>query len=265
MRLQASTAFFCCVSVKRLKKIPPLLALAVLTYFSKMQISVIVPTFNEELSIKKTLDTLLNLENIREIVVIDGGSTDRTVEIIENHSPAEKLKLVKTSQANRGLQLHEGTRHATGNIFWFIHADTLPDENCPRKILEILRDERTAGGNFEIIFDGGGRWARLLTWLYPKLRRLKLVYGDSAVFIRKSVYREIGGFRDLPLFEDVDLYKRMRRKGKFAHLDLPVTTSSRRFKNRSFVWTFAKWSLFQGLYWVGFPPRVLARGYRAIR
>lgn len=230
-----------------------------------MRISVIVPTFNEELLIKKTLATLLNLENVYEIVIVDGGSTDKTLEILENHSPSEKLKIVKTRQANRGLQMHEGAKKAAGDVFWFVHADTLPDKNCAAAILEVVRDEKIAGGNFEVIFDGGGRWARVLTWLYPKLRKLNLIYGDSAIFVRKSVYEAIDGFRDLPLFEDVDLFKRIKRKGIFAHLDQTVNTSSRRFANRSFILTFTKWSLFQGLYWVGFPPRVLAGFYKAIR
>ena len=230
-----------------------------------MRISVIIPTFNEEISIKKTLGVISGFENIAEIIVVDGGSTDETVGIIESYKDTEKLRLVVMSRANRGAQMHEGASSATGDVFWFVHADTLPAKGCARQILEALRYENVSGGNFEIVFDGGGRWARILTWLYPKLRNLNLVYGDSAIFVRKSVYQEIGGFRNLPLFEDVDLYKRLYGKGKFAHLDSPVETSSRRFANRSFVWTFTKWSVFQGLYWIGFPPRVLAKFYKPIR
>jgi hypothetical protein len=128
-----------------------------------------------------------------------------------------------------------------------------------------MRYDEIVGGNFEIVFDGKTRWARFLTWLYPQLRSIGLVYGDSAMFVRREIYKKIGGFRDLPLFEDVDLYKKLNRKGRFIHINLPVTTSSRRFENRSFVWTFTRWSAFQGLYWLGVPPRLLSKGYKAIR
>jgi len=92
-----------------------------------------------------------------------------------------------------------------------------------------------------------------------------LVYGDSAMFVRGETYEKIKGFKSLPLFEDVDLYKRLLKKGRFVHVNLTITTSSRRFQNRSFLWTFLRWSCFQGLYWLGLPPRLLAKGYKQIR
>lgn len=227
-----------------------------------MKMSVIIPTFNEETSIAATLAALLNLENICEIIVADGGSSDRTVEIIEKF---QNVKLVKCNEANRGKQMHTGAKNASGNVFWFIHADTIPATNAPSEIEKSLANKKTIGGNFEIIFDGGGRWARILSRLYPHLRKIGLIYGDSAIFVRREIYEKSGGFRDLPLFEDVEFYKRLKKQGRFVHLKTTVKTSSRRFEKKSFTWTFAKWSIFQGLYWFGFPPRILAKGYKVIR
>ncbi len=230
-----------------------------------MEISVIIPTFNEELTIGKTLDVLAPLVNVDEIIIVDGGSTDKTIEIAEKYKQVKKLKIIKFAEANRGKQLHEGTKHASSDIFWFLHADTRPVQGCARQIKAFMRYEEVVGGNFEVVFDGKSRWARFLTKLYPQLRSIGLIYGDSAIFARRETYEKIRGYKPLPLFEDVNFYKRLQKKGRFQHINLPVTTSSRRFENRSFVWTFAKWSVFQGLYWIGFPPRVLAKSYKHLR
>lgn len=230
-----------------------------------MNISVIIPTLNEEFSIAKTLDALSRLVNIAEIIIVDGGSSDKTIEIVEDYKSSKELKIIKTLDANRGKQLNEGTKHAAGDVFWFVHADTRPVQGCGKQIKELMRYEQIVGGNFKILFDGKGKWSHFLTWLYPQLRSIGLLYGDSAFFVRRETYEKVGGFRDLPLFEDVDLHKRLLKKGQFVYVDLPVITSSRRFENRSFLWTFLRWSVFQGLYWFGVPPRLLAKRYAPIR
>jgi rSAM/selenodomain-associated transferase 2 len=230
-----------------------------------MQISAIIPTFNEESTIQKTLDAISRLVNVDEVIIVDGGSADKTIEIIENYDLEKPLKLIKFGEANRGKQLHEGTLHAAHEIFWFLHADTRPVQGCAGEIKKYMNYHEVVGGNFQVIFDGGSRWAHFLTRLYPQLKSIGLIYGDSAIFARRAAYEKIGGFKPLPIFEDVDLYKRLRRRGDFMYLNKSVTTSSRRFQDNSFIWTFTKWSAFQTLYWVGFPARVLAKGYKAIR
>ena len=230
-----------------------------------MDISVIIPSLNEEASMKKTLDALSRMVNVNEIIVVDGGSKDQTVEIVERYERIKKLRLVKLENANRGTQLNEGARHAEGDIFWFIHADTRAIQGSGKQIKKFMNYSEVAGGNFEIIFSGEKLRAKFLTWLYPHLRSIGLAYGDSAFFVRKESFNKIGGFRDYPLFEDVDLYKRLRKVGRFVHIKMPVTASSRRFEDRLFIWIFIKWALRQGLYWIGVPPGFLGKYYREIR
>ena len=225
-----------------------------------MKISVIIPTLNEELSLPATLAAVFRMKEQPEIIVIDGGSSDKTVEIAGKSG----AKIVQT-EAGRGRQLDAGAKAASGDVFWFLHADTLPPENACEQILRALKDEQTIGGNFEIRFDGESLAARFLTWLYPKLRALDLCYGDSAFFARRAAYERSGGFADLPLFEDVEFYRRLKKHGRFVHLKSVVTSSSRRFEKRSFALTFARWSLFQGLYWIGVSPHFLAKRYAHIR
>ena len=230
-----------------------------------MKLSVIIPTLNEELTIEKTLEAISRLINVEEIIIVDGGSSDKTIEKIENFEKIKETKLINFGEANRGKQMHEGTKFAEGDIFWFVHADTRPTQGSGEQIKRHMRYSEVIGGNFEIIFSGESRWAKFLTWLYPQLLSLELVYGDSAFFVRREIYEKMGGFKSFPLFEDLDFYKRLKKHGRFVHVNLPVVTSSRRFENKSFLWTFIKWSIRQGLYWIGVSPKLLGKTYKQIR
>ena len=142
----------------------------------------------------------------------------------------------------------------------------MPSPDAAERIFEALEhDAEAVGGNFSIRFDGHRRAARFLTWLYPQLRRLGLCYGDSAIFVRASTYKQVGGFQPFPIFEDLDLVRRLRKRGRLVHLRATVLTSSRRFEGRSFTLTFTRWAILQALYWAGVHPRILSRLYAPIR
>jgi hypothetical protein len=122
-----------------------------------------------------------------------------------------------------------------------------------------------AGGHFAVRFSGPSRSARTMTRLYPWLRALGLCYGDSGIFVRREIYEAVGGFRPMPLFEDIDLVRRLRRRGRFRRLQCRLTTSARRFEHRNLACVFAQWTGLQILYWLGVSPSWLARHYALVR
>lgn len=220
-------------------------------------LSVVIPALNEARDIGATLDALQAMSGSVEVIVVDGGSRDGTVEILR-----ERGVRVIESERGRGRQLHTGACAARGEVLWFLHADTHAPADAAEHIRAALSDARTVGGNFQIRFDGERRAARFLTWLYPQLGRLGLCYGDSGIFVRREAYESSGGFQPFPIFEDLDLLRRLRRAGRMARVPATVVTSSRRFEGRSFALTFARWSVLQTLYWLGVHPRRLGRMYK---
>ena len=223
----------------------------------KPQISIIVPTLDEADSIHATLAALqfFDGETI-EIILVDGGSSDATVSIAENY----RVKILH-SERGRGRQLQIGANAAGGEILWFVHADTIAPQGAIFEIKNALRNPRIVGGNFSIRFDGERFAAKFLSWLYPKLNLLNLIYGDSAIFVRRDVYKRIGGFKAFPIFEDLDFVERLKSEGDIATLSAVVVTSSRRFENKSFLLIFLRWTILQILYWCGASPDALVKIY----
>jgi rSAM/selenodomain-associated transferase 2 len=226
----------------------------------RVALSIIIPTLNEARSIAATLDAVARVRGRVEVIVVDGGSSDGTLERMR-----ERGARVIASERGRGAQMHAGARMAKGEAIWFLHADTIPPVDAAERIIEALRDEGVVGGNFCVRFDGTRRAARFLTWLYPQLRRLGLCYGDSGIFVRRDAYQRVGGFKPFPIFEDLDLVRELKRVGRVVRLPAQVITSSRRFEGRSFALTFTRWSALQVLYWLGVHPRRLNRLYAPIR
>jgi rSAM/selenodomain-associated transferase 2 len=224
-------------------------------------VSVIIPTLNEEESIRATLEAFAYVKGEFEVIVADGGSEDRTIEIAQQFGAR-----VIASDRGRGTQMHNGAQAARGQTLLFLHGDTSAPSDLVIRINEaLLSDETALGGNFDILFDGTSRAATLMTWLYPKLGKLGLCYGDSGIFVRASVYKEIGGFNSFPLFEDLDFIKRLKKRGRMIHLPVALVTSSRRFEGRRFPFTFARWSILQAFYWIGVSPRTLSKLYAPLR
>jgi rSAM/selenodomain-associated transferase 2 len=222
-----------------------------------MRIVVIIPALNEQSALPDTLAALSGFP----VIVVDGGSQDGTPEIA--HSAGVR---VLSAPPGRGTQMHLGALAAAdADVFWFLHADTRPLDDAAGAIRAALGQPGVIGGNFELTFAGPSAGSRLLNWLYPKLRILGLAYGDSGYFVRRDVYLRCGGFRPYPLFEDLDLLRRLRAEGRFFTVRARLVTSARRWSNRPFALALIQWIGLQILYWLGVSPRRLGRWYAAIR
>lgn len=221
--------------------------------------SIVIPTLNEAACIQATIAALMAIHGNKEIIVADGGSEDDTVA----RATACGARVVRCDRG-RGSQMRAAAEVCRGDVLWFVHADTLPPPDALAAIHSALADARNVGGNFSLKFAGGSRAARNLTWIYPRLRFLGLSYGDASIFVRRPVYEQIGGCRPYPLFEDLDLIQRLKRRGRFTRLDCTIVTSARRFEKR-YLRSWAVWIALQLLYWMGVPPVALARLYRHVR
>lgn len=224
-----------------------------------MRLSIIIPTLNEATTMRDLAASLQPWHGQVEIIVADGGSTDGTAEIAR----ACSLRVIHAARG-RGQQMNAGARAASGEVLLFLHADTRLPAEALEMIESTLQDPCVCGGNFSLLFAGGTREARVLTKIYPVLRLGGMCYGDSALFVRRSVFERLGGYRDFPIFEDVDLFRRMKKQGRFVSLPACAVTSARRFEGR-FMRTFALWSVLQVLYWLGVSPHKLERMYKPAR
>ena len=226
----------------------------------RLRLSVVVPTLDEAASLARTLEAIALMPCRAEVIVVDGGSRDGTAA----RAKALGAKVISAPRG-RGSQLHAGASIASGDVLWFVHADTVVPLEASQRITAALSKADVVGGNFEIRFEGEFLAARFLTRLYRYLGWIGLRYGDSAYFVRRDAYQRAGGFRAFPIFEDLDLLRRLRRQGSFVRVGATVTTSSRRFEGRWFVLTFAHWTFLQSLYWLGVSPVLLGRLYQHIR
>ncbi len=218
-------------------------------------LSVIIPTWCEAEGIAAAVSYGRAIGD--EVIVADAGSPDGTAEIAAAHG----ARVVHCPHKGRGAQLCAGASAAVGDIFLFLHADAALPSGARALILERLADPDVLGGNFLLEFAGPSRFAPLFSYANDLRRRaLGIYYGDSAIFVRRSVYHELGGFRPYPIFEDHDFVQRLERRGRTAYIrEARVRVSSRRYEGAP-LRTLAGWALLHSLYSFGgiAPERLVA-------
>ena len=188
------------------------------------EISVIIPALNEEKYLSDTIESLLGQQGLKEIIVVDGGSQDKTVAIAKEFS---QVKLI-LSERGRAFQMNAGAEMAEGKVLFFIHADTLLPHGALKEILTALSDPTVKAGSFFLRFQED----HILLNIIASLTRINIplsTFGDQGLWVRKEDFVRVGGYPTIPILEDVEIQYPLRELGHFRKLDLALITSGRRF------------------------------------
>ena len=235
-----------------------------------MPISVIIPTLNEERAITPTLAHTATL-GFDELIVVDGGSTDTTPARLESYRLSTQSSALSpvywvTTSPGRARQMNEGAKAGRGEVFLFLHADTQLPQDAKAVIDRVLADQQMVGGRFDVQFDRPSMWGTMISKTMNWRSRLSgLATGDQALFVRRSVFEQMGGFTDMPLMEDIEFSRRLKRKGRTAALAATVTTSFRRWEQQGPLRTILLMWTLRFLYGIGVSPSYLAHWYKAVR
>lgn len=234
-----------------------------------MTFTVIIPTLNEVGVIETTLRLTAQL-GFHDIVVVDGGSTDGTRALVEsaaaNSTRVSGTIRLLSSSAGRARQLNAGAAACTTDVFVFLHADSALPPQARALMEQALTNPAVVGGRFDVRFDRPSIWGRLISsFMNMRSRMSRISTGDQAMFVRRPIFEQLGGFSDIPIMEDIDFSTRLKRAGETAAIRERVTTSFRRWERQGPLRTILLMWLLRFLYWIGVSPHRLARWYAAIR
>ena len=228
---------------------------------SNYQLSIIIPVFHEMHTINQTISHLyaLNFTGQFEVIVVDGNLTGNTIHAI---TFGEVKKAIASK--GRGLQMNAGAAVARGRILLFLHADTRLGSEALKMILLAMESKDVVGGAFELGIESSKRAFRII----EKAARIRskitqIPYGDQAIFLERNFFNQIGGFKEIPIMEDVELMGRIKKSGrKIAIIPYQVQTSPRRWETEGLIFcTLRNWTLIS-LYCMGVSPYRLAKFYR---
>ncbi|MGJ3251700.1 MAG: TIGR04283 family arsenosugar biosynthesis glycosyltransferase [Elainellaceae cyanobacterium] len=223
-------------------------------------VSVIMPVLNEEHTIGHSVAGALAEPNI-EVIVVDGGSRDRTIEVAQAAGA-----IVISALAGRASQMNAGAQAAQGDMLLFLHADTRLPDGFATEIRQTLAKTRVIAGAFQLRIDGTAPGLNLIEWGVKWRSRLcQLPYGDQAIFLESSTFQRVGGFPDLPIMEDFELIRRLRPLGTIAIAPSAVITSGRRWDKLGVLKTTVINQLIIVAYLLGMPIDRIARWYRCDR
>jgi rSAM/selenodomain-associated transferase 2 len=226
--------------------------------------SLIIPVLHEASIIRDAVTRIRMLDGgeTAEIIVVDGDPEGETLRAIPDGTVRKLL-----SESGRGSQLNRGAQESSGEVLVFLHADTTLPPDALNRIGEALRDETLAGGAFDLEIDSRRLIFRLIERVASRRSRItRIPYGDQAIFLRCACFRALGGFRELPIMEDVDLMRRLRRSGgRIVILPERVVTSARRWEQEGALYTTLRNWVLVTLFSLGIDAKRLTRWYRPYR
>ncbi len=214
---------------------------------SKKEISIIIPTLNEEMTIRQCLGPLVNIPDI-EVIVADGGSTDKTLEIVGQYRDVK----VVSSEMGRSIQMNKGATYAKGKNFLFLHADCVLQGEVILNIQHVFRNNLFVGGAFKIkLLSDKLPYRFIEKGINFRAKVFKLPYGDQGLFVKRSIFETLGGFREMPICEDLDFVCRLKKYGKIIILNEEILSSIRRWRNNGILKTTLRNQLLLASYVLG--------------
>jgi len=204
------------------------------------KISVIIPTINEAHNLPLLLSDLSNIQKEGEILIVDSGSEDKTIDVANIYG----AKVYKSKERNRGLQLDIGAKNSKGDWLIFIHADTRLTHDWFTKIKSVLKRDKNYIYFFKFKINDKKIIYRVLEMIVNfRSQYFKQPYGDQGLIIHRSIYLKNNGFRKIPLMEDVDFIRRLNNKKYLKQLNLPISTSARKWERTNiFLQALKNWN-----------------------
>jgi rSAM/selenodomain-associated transferase 2 len=221
-------------------------------------LSIVIPALDEAPNLAQLLPELSLRCPGAEVIVVDGGSRDQTADTVAGRPGVRLL----ASERGRARQMNAGARAARGDVLLFLHADTRLPAGATGAIETVLAEPGAPGGRFDVRFDRDRRVFRMIAWfMNARSRATGICTGDQAIFVRRADFEAVGGYPDIALMEDIELSRRLKRRGGLRPLRLRVTTSARKWEREGPLRTIGLMWALRLLHFAGVAPARLHRWY----
>lgn len=226
-----------------------------------MMLTIITPVLNEKENVKPFLANLDTLEGDFDLIIVDGGSSDGTVEEIERCMAGSNRRLeVLSSDKGRALQMNCGAKEAQGDILLFLHVDCMLHKDSIRCVEKAVYEQNMIGGGFRQAFSEPDLFLRFISATGNlRVKMTKIFYGDYGIFIRKDIFENMGGYDNVPFLEEVGLCRKAKKYGRLVWIDRPILTSSRRYQSQGRIRLTVVFMLANFLNRFGIRPAFLTR------